>query len=89
MANFDLEVLQDQYDTRNMRVLVSRLLKDHPDFRTRTIVTYQVRDTGGSRLQVCNGRDELRQVFLSPHCSGARTVRNADPEPEEEQSDAA
>ena len=63
-----------------MRVLLSRLLKRHPDFRSGTIVTYKVRDTGDFRLQVCINRDEVRQVFLSPHCTEARTVRQPDPE---------
>lgn len=86
MPNFDLTGLQKKYDTRNMRVLLSRLLKNHPDFRAGTIVTYKVRDTGDFRLQVCTDRDEVRQVFLSPHCTEARTVRQPDPV---EESDAA
>lgn len=86
MPNFDLVKLQKQYDTKNTRVLLSRLLKEHPDYKTQTIVTYQVRDTGDTRLQVCSSRDEVRQVFLSPHCSDARTLRAPDPE---ETSDAA
>ena len=89
MANFDLEKLRDRYSTRNMRVLLARMLKDRPEYKKQTIVTYEVRDTGGTRLQVCAGRDELRQVFLSPHCKDARTVRTPDPEPKDEQSDAA
>ncbi|HKY60257.1 MAG TPA: hypothetical protein VJP59_04520 [Gemmatimonadota bacterium] len=80
MPNFDLAALQSEYKTRNMRVLLSRLLKRHPDFRSGTIVTYKVRDTGDFRLQVCTERDEVRQVFLSPHCTEARTVRQPDPE---------
>jgi hypothetical protein len=87
MPNFDLSALQDKYKTRNMRVLLSRLLKEHPDYRAGTIVTYKVRDTGDFRVQVCTNRDEVRQVFLSPHCTEARTVRQADPT--EEKSDAA
>lgn len=87
MPNFDLAELQKRFDTRNMRVLLSRLLKSHPDYRTGTIVTYKVRDTGDFRLQVCTDRDEVRQVFLSPHCTEARTVRQ--PDPEAEKSDAA
>ena len=79
MPNFDLAALQDEYKSRNMRVLLSRLLKRHPDFRSGTIVTYKVRDTGDFRLQVCTDRDEVRQVFLSPHCTEARTVRQPDP----------
>lgn len=86
MPNFDLTELQDRFDTRNMRVLLSRLLKRHPDYRAGTIVTYKVRDTGDFRLQICTDRDEVRQVFLSPHCTEARTVRQPDPE---EKSDAA
>lgn len=80
MPNFDLAALQHEHKTRNMRVLLSRLLKRHPDFRSGTIVTYKVRDTGDFRLQVCINRDEVRQVFLSPHCTEARTVRQPDPE---------
>jgi hypothetical protein len=80
MPNFDLTVLQGEYKSRNMRVLLSRLLKRHPDFRSGTIVTYKVRDTGDFRLQVCTNRDEVRQIFLSPHCTEARTVRQPDPE---------
>jgi hypothetical protein len=57
-----------------MRVLLSRLIKKNPEFRDRTIVTYEVRDSGDMRLQVCADRDEVRQVFLSPHCREARTV---------------
>jgi hypothetical protein len=45
-----------------------------------------VRDTGDFRLQVCINRDEVRQVFLSPHCTEARTVRQPD---QEEASTAA
>ncbi len=86
MPNFDLSALQDQYKTRNMRVLLSRLLKTQPDYRAGTIVTYKVRDTGDFRLQVCTDRDEVRQIFLSPHCTEARTVRQPDAE---ETSDAA
>lgn len=88
MPNYDLHKLHDEYNTRNMRVLVSRLLKKNPDFRERTIVTYEVRDTGDIRLQVCADRDEVRQVFLSPHCRQARTVYTA-PEEEDSKSDAA
>ena len=80
MPNFDLAALQDEYKSRNMRVLLSRLLKRHPDFRSGTIVTYKVRDTGDFRLQVCTNRDEVRQIFLSPHCTEAHTVRQPDPE---------
>lgn len=80
MPNFDLTALQGEYKSRNMRVLLSRLLKRHPDFRSGTIVTYKVRDTGDFRLQVCTNRDEVRQIFLSPHCAEARTVRQPDPE---------
>jgi hypothetical protein len=80
MPNFDLAALQGEYKSRNMRVLLSRLLKRHPDFRSGTIVTYKVRDTGDFRLQVCTNRDEVRQIFLSPHCTEARTIRQPDPE---------
>lgn len=80
MPNFDLAALQGEYKSRNMRVLLARLLKRNPDFRSGTIVTYKVRDTGDFRLQVCTNRDEVRQIFLSPHCTEARTVRQPDPE---------
>lgn len=80
MPNFDLAALQREYKTRNMRVLLSRILKRHPDYRSGTIVTYKVRDTGDFRLQICTNRDEVRQVFLSPHCTEARTVRQPDPQ---------
>lgn len=86
MPNFDLSALQKRYDTRNMRVLLSRLLKENPEYKRNTIVAYQVRDTGDIRVQVCTSRDEVRQVFLSPHCEEARTLRAADPD---EKSDAA
>lgn len=78
MPNFDLNALQKQYDTRNIRVLLSRLLKAHPEYKQHTIVAYQVRDSGDTRLHVCATRDEVRQIFLSPHCTDARTVRTAD-----------
>lgn len=74
MPNYDLHKLHTEYGTKNIRVLLSRLLKKNPDFRERTIVTYEVRDSGDIRLQVCLNRDEVRQVFLSPHCRQARTV---------------
>ena len=77
MPNYDLHKLHEEYNTKNMRVLVSRLLKKNPEFRERTIVTYEVRDSGDIRLQVCSDRDEVRQVFLSPHCRQARTVYTA------------
>ncbi|MGH7587341.1 MAG: hypothetical protein ACRELU_01995 [Gemmatimonadota bacterium] len=80
MPNFDLTALQGEYKSRNMRVLLSRLLKRNPDYRSGTIVTYKVRDTGDFRLQVCTNRDEVRQIFLSPHCTEARTVRQPDAE---------
>ena len=66
MPNYDLHKLHAEYNTKNMRVLLSRLLKKNPEFRDRTIVTYEVRDSGDMRLQVCVDRDEVRQVFLSP-----------------------
>jgi hypothetical protein len=79
MPNYDLQKLHTEFDTKNIRVLLSRLFKKNPEFRDRTIVTYQVRDTGDMRLQVCTDRDEVRQVFLSPHCREARTVHAAPP----------
>ncbi|CAN5774593.1 hypothetical protein BH20GEM1_BH20GEM1_03080 [soil metagenome] len=77
MPNYDLHKLHTEYNTKNIRVLLSRLMKKNPEFRDRTIVTYEVRDSGDIRLQVCNDRDEVRQVFLSPHCKAARTVWTA------------
>lgn len=77
MPNYDLHKLHTEYNTKNIRVLLSRLIKKNPEFRERTIVTYEVRDSGNIRLQVCNDRDEVRQVFLSPHCRRARTVWTA------------
>lgn len=79
MPNFDLAALHKEYDTRNIRVLLARMLKRNPEYRQHAIVVYQVRDTGGTRLQVCLSRDEVRQVFLSPHCADAHTVRAPDP----------
>lgn len=79
MLNFDLQSLQEEYRSKNMRVLLSRMIKEHPEYAEHTIVTYEVRDTGGTRLQVCKSRDEVRQVFLSPHCTSARTVRTPEP----------
>ena len=75
MPNFDLNGLKTQYKTNNLRVLMSRMVKQHPEYDECTFVTYQVRDTGGTRLQVCVTRDEVRQIFLSPHCHQAVTVR--------------
>lgn len=89
MPNFDLNGLKKQYKTNNIRVLISRMLKQHPEYREGTFVTYQVRDNGGTRLQVCMTRDEVRQVFLSPHCSEAITVRRGDNGTEKAASDAA
>lgn len=86
MPNFNLHNLHKEYDTKNMRVLLSRMLKSHPEYADHTIVTYEVLDSGETRLQVCTSRDEVRQVFLSPHCSEARTVRAA---VDESSSDAA
>lgn len=88
MPNYDLQKLRVEYNTKNIRVLVSRLLKKNPEFRERTIVTYEVRDSGDTRLQVCANRDEVRQVFLSPHCREARTVWTA-PTNGDSKSDAA
>ncbi len=75
MANFDLHDLKKQYKTNNIRVLMSRMVKQHPEYDECTFVTYQVLDTGGTRLQVCQTREEVRQIFLSPHCADAVTVR--------------
>ena len=88
MPNYDLHKLHAEYNTKNMRVLLSRLLKKNPEVRDRTIVTYEVRDSGDMRLQVCVDRDEVRQVFLSPHCREARTVWTA-PTNGDSKSDAA
>jgi hypothetical protein len=77
MPNFDLTGLKKQYKTNNLRVLISRMVKQHPEYDEGTFVTYEVRDTGGTRLQVCMTRDEVRQIFLSPHCREAVTVRRA------------
>lgn len=86
MPNFDLAELHEQYRTKNVRVLVDRMLKKNPEYGEFTIVTYEVVDSGDQRLQVCTSRDEVRQVFLSPHCKGAKTVRRGE---ETDQSDAA
>ncbi|MFN2420708.1 MAG: hypothetical protein ABR527_04935 [Gemmatimonadota bacterium] len=75
MPNFDLIALKKQYKTNNIRVLISRMLKQHPEYGESAFVTYQVRDSGDTRLQVCATRDEVRQVFISPHCRDAITVR--------------
>ena len=75
MANFDLHELKKQYKTNNIRVLMSRMVKLHPEYGDCTFVTYQVQDTGGTRLQVCKTREEVRAIFLSPHCREAVTVR--------------
>ncbi len=75
MPNFDLTGLKKQYKTNNLRVLMARMVKQHSEYGDCTFVTYLVRDTGDSRLQVCITRDEVRQVFLSPHCREAVTVR--------------
>jgi len=88
MPNYDLHKLHEEYNTKNMRVLVSRLIKKNPEFKGLTIVTYEVRDSGDIRLQVCADRDEVRQVFLSPHCREARTVWTA-PTNGDSKSDAA
>lgn len=78
MPNFSLVQLHDEYKTKNMRVLLSRLLKKHPEWAECTIVTYIVNDTGETRMMVCPTRDEVRQIFLSPHCRDAQTIRAAD-----------
>lgn len=88
MHNFDLAELQDEYNTKTMRVLLKRMTKKNPEFENLTIVTYEVADTGTQRLQVCENRDEVRQIFLSPHCCAARTVQRGTEE-ETDQSDAA
>ena len=88
MPNFDLNGLKTQYKTNNMRVLLSRMVKQHPEYTDCTFVTYQVRDTGDTRLQVCLTREEVRQVFMSPHCRGALTVRRG-ANGSEKKSDAA
>lgn len=75
MPNFDLTTLKQQYKTNNIRVLLSRMVKQHPEYSDCTFVTYLVRDNGETRLQVCGSRDEVRQVFISPHCTDAVTVR--------------
>lgn len=86
MSNFDLHQLHRTYNTTDLKGLLGQLLKECPEYATQTIVTYTVRDTGETRLMACRSRDEVRQVFLSPHCTDARTVRAADPV---EESDAA
>lgn len=88
MHNFDLAELQDEYNTKTMRVLLKRMVKKNPEFENLTVVTYEVSDTGTQRLQVCETRDEVRQIFLSPHCRDARTVQRGKDE-EADQSDAA
>ena len=78
MPNFALEALRTEYKTKNMRVLLARLLKRHPEWSGCTIVSYVVKDTGETRVMVCPTRDEVRQIFLSPHCKDAVTLRAAD-----------
>lgn len=78
MPNFDLTNLHNEYNTKNIRVLISRMLKQHPEYAAHTIVMYSVRNSGGIRLQVCMTRDEVRQCFLSPHCMDAKTIRKPD-----------
>lgn len=89
MPNFALEDLQEEYRSKNMRTLVNRMLKKHPDWTECAIVAYVVKDTEETRVMVCPTRDEVRQIFLSPHCRDARTVRPADPVEETEEADAA
>ena len=75
MPNFDLTTLESEYKTKNLSVLLKRMLKRHPEYKEHTIVRYEVRDSGDTRIQVCVSRDEVRQVFLSPHCRDAQTLR--------------
>lgn len=88
MPNFALDDMYEEHNTKTMRTLINRMLKKNPDWAECTIVTYVVKDSGETRIMVCPTRDEVRQIFLSPHCTEARTVRAAD-EPEEEEADAA
>lgn len=89
MPNFALADLQKEYNTNRKRTMINRMLREHPDWAECTIVTYVVKDTGESRVMVCPTRDEVRQIFLSPHCRDARTLRQADEPEEEEEADAA
>ena len=75
MPNFDLAKLESEYKTRKLSVILKRMLKRHPEYEEHTIVRYEVRDSGDTRVQVCTSRDEVRQVFLSPHCRDAHTLR--------------
>ncbi|HUP19719.1 MAG TPA: hypothetical protein VM778_07170 [Gemmatimonadota bacterium] len=86
MPNFSLALMQTEYKTKNMRVLLARMIKKHPEWSECTIVTYVVTDTGDTRIMVCPSKDEVRQIFLSPHCRNAHTVRAAD---KAEESEAA
>lgn len=88
MPNFALDDLFEEHKTKNLRTLLNRMLKKTPEWAECTIVTYVVKDTGETRMMVCPTRDEVRQIFLSPHCTDARTVRSAD-KPEESEADAA
>ncbi|MDX1623724.1 MAG: hypothetical protein R3199_07060 [Gemmatimonadota bacterium] len=90
MPNFSLEDLKKEYETDRMRTLINRMLREHPDWAECSIVSYVVNDTGETRVMVCPTQDEVRQIFLSPHCREARTLRVADePETEEAEADAA
>ena len=86
MPNFALADMQTEYKSKNMRVLLARMIKKHPDWAECTVVTYVVNDTGETRMMVCPTRDEVRQIFLSPHCRDAHTVRAPD---KVEESEAA
>ncbi len=89
MPNFALDDMYEEYNTKTMRTLLNRMIKKNPEYSECTIVTYVVKDSGETRIMVCPSRDEVRQIFLSPHCQDARTVRAADPSEESEEADAA
>ena len=89
MPNFALDDMYEEHGTQRMRTLLNRMIKKNPEYAECTIVTYVVKDSGETRIMVCPSRDEVRQIFLSPHCQDARTVRAADPPEESEEADAA
>lgn len=89
MPNFALDDMYEEYNTKRMPTLLNRMIKKNPDYAECTIVTYIVKDSGETRIMVCPTRDEVRQIFLSPHCQEARTVRGADPSEDSEEADAA
>lgn len=89
MPNFALDDLYEEYNAKTLRTLLNRMLKKNPEYAGCTIVTYVVNDSGETRMMVCPTRDEVRQIFLSPHCRDARTVRAADKPEESEEADAA